>query len=160
MPKVKQNVPAIVDETTPKYDVENVPMADTRGVKIDKLLIPNDSWVTGNLIDAEAGFTKTDRAQVIYTFAITGPRIYEGTSLQYRLHAGLTNQFDVTNKGSLAELFPGVDMLNADAVWDALGHGIRFRIHVGQVLLTDRETGEVKRANRVVSFRFSERDRA
>lgn len=159
MAKAKTNVPAVV-ATAPKFDVENVPMTDTRGVKIEKMLIPNDSWATGILIDAEAGFTQTDRAQVVYTFAITGPRIYEGISLQYRLHAGLVNQFDPTNKGSLAELFPGVDMLNADAAWEALGHGIRFRIHVGQVLLTDRETGEVKRANRVVSFRFSERDRA
>ena len=157
----KPKIANLATTSDSKYISENVKLpTKTPGAKTERRLLANDTWVTGELVDVIAGETANGLPTATYTFEVTNPRRDAGMQLRYVLHEKLVEQFNAANEHSIVTLYPGMDPMNADSVWAYMGAGVQHRIHIGQAMLTNRETGEVRTVNRIVSFRLSERDRA
>jgi hypothetical protein len=140
----------------------NLPAPEKNGADRNFERIPNGAWVTAKLVDVIDKPTRAGFAGVEYVFTVTNPRLYEGQELYFHLHEGLEKSLNTGDAKSLSSQFPGIDLLDENAAWNAM-RGVPMRVHVGwrELTTTHVETGEVIVTHwyRVMSFRPDERSR-
>ena len=111
--------------------------------KRERVVVPNDSWVTAVIVDSEQA-TSPKGDMVRAQFEVTSPRAYRGLKLYITLHGGLDKTLD-----KLEKEFPGLNPLDADEFWEYL-QAVPVRLHVG--LETFDDGVEVRTYNRIASI--------
>lgn len=117
--------------------------------------MPDDSWVTAQVIDAQHRPTRAGEPGSVLQLEVLAPRAYAGRSLYFHIHALLDKTLE-----NLSKHFPGVNFLDADDVWEKLGHAeLRAHVYV-DAERTDPETHQVYKARNSVASLWPQRDRA